>query len=163
MSDTLLQDAQNAHQGGQLADATRLYHEFLSTNPTHVPSLYALGVIYFQESQFTQAEYLLTQALKTDPLFADGLCMRGVTLVKLGRPDEALACFEDALRVKPDNMPQWAGPYLPQDIPMDPWAHPYLYKFPGDHGDEPDIISLGADGNPGGDGNNADIVSWSSQ
>lgn len=68
-----------------------------------------------------------------------------------------------ALRVKPDNTPQWDGPYLPQDIPMDPWAHPYLYKFPGDHGDEPDIISLGADGQSGGEGNNADIVSWSSQ
>lgn len=68
-----------------------------------------------------------------------------------------------ALRNKPDNQPQWDGPYLPQDIPNDPWAHPYLYKFPGDHGDEPDLISLGADGQPGGEGNNADIVSWSSQ
>ena len=68
-----------------------------------------------------------------------------------------------ALRVKPENMTQWAGPYLPQDAPMDPWAHPYLYKFPGDHGDEPDLISLGADGEPGGEGNNADIVSWSNQ
>lgn len=69
----------------------------------------------------------------------------------------------NALRVKPDNLPQWAGPYLPQDAPMDPWGHPYLYKFPGDHGDEPDLVSLGADGNPGGEGNNADIVSWSNQ
>jgi general secretion pathway protein G len=68
-----------------------------------------------------------------------------------------------ALRVKPEGMAQWDGPYLPQDIPMDPWAHPYLYKFPGEHGDEPDIVSLGADGQPGGEGNNADIVSWSSQ
>lgn len=68
-----------------------------------------------------------------------------------------------ALRIKPENMTQWAGPYLPQDPPMDPWAHPYLYKFPGDHGDEPDLISLGADGEPGGEGNNADIVSWSNQ
>jgi len=68
-----------------------------------------------------------------------------------------------ALRVKPENMTQWAGPYLPQDAPMDPWAHPYLYKFPGDHGDEPDLISLGADGEAGGEGNNADIVSWSNQ
>ena len=66
----------------------------------------------------------------------------------------------NALRVKPENANQWAGPYLPQDIPMDPWGHPYLYKYPGDHGDEPDVISLGADGAPGGDGNNADIVSW---
>ena len=34
-----------------------------------------------------------------------------------------------------------------------PGAIHYLYKFPGDHGDEPDIISLGADGQPGGEGN----------
>ena len=39
-----------------------------------------------------------------------------------------------ALRVKPESVGQWAGPYLPQDIPMDPWGHPYLYKYPGDHG-----------------------------
>jgi general secretion pathway protein G len=69
----------------------------------------------------------------------------------------------NALRVKPENAPQWAGPYLPQDIPTDPWGRAYLYKFPGDHGDEPDVISLGADAQPGGEGNNADIVSWSNK
>ena len=66
----------------------------------------------------------------------------------------------NGLRVRPENMPQWNGPYLPQDIPADPWGHPYLYKYPGDHGDEPDIVSLGSDGQPGGEGNNADILSW---
>jgi len=65
-----------------------------------------------------------------------------------------------ALRVKPENLNQWNGPYLPQDIPLDPWGRPYLYKYPGEHGDEPDLVSLGADGQPGGEGNNADIVSW---
>jgi general secretion pathway protein G len=69
----------------------------------------------------------------------------------------------NALRVKPESVTQWSGPYLPQDVPMDPWGHPYLYKYPGEHGDEPDIVSLGADGAPGGDGNNADIVSWKNQ
>lgn len=66
-----------------------------------------------------------------------------------------------ALRVKPANLDQWQGPYLPKEVPLDPWHHPYVYKYPGDHGDEPDIISYGADGQPGGDGFNADIVSWS--
>ena len=47
----------------------------------------------------------------------------------------------EALRAKPANVTQWDGPYLRKDIPMDPWGHPYLYKFPGEHGDEPDIIS----------------------
>jgi general secretion pathway protein G len=65
-----------------------------------------------------------------------------------------------ALRVKPANVNQWDGPYLRKDIPPDPWGRPYVYKYPGDHGEEPDIISYGADGQPGGDGINADIVSW---
>ena len=68
-----------------------------------------------------------------------------------------------ALRIKPAEANQWQGPYLPQDIPVDPWGRPYLYKYPGEHGDEPDLISLGADGQPGGDGINGDIVSWKSQ
>ena len=66
----------------------------------------------------------------------------------------------EALRTKPANVTQWDGPYLRKDIPMDPWGHPYLYKFPGEHGDEPDIISYGADGQAGGEGLSADIVSW---
>ena len=51
-------------------------------------------------------------------------------------------------------------PYLRKDVPVDPWKHPYVYKYPGEHGDEPDIICLGADGQPGGEGMNADIVNW---
>jgi general secretion pathway protein G len=65
-----------------------------------------------------------------------------------------------ALRVKPENLPLWQGPYLPKDVPVDPWGRPYIYKYPGEHGDEPDITSYGADGAPGGEGINADIVSW---
>lgn len=68
-----------------------------------------------------------------------------------------------ALREKLGEMPNWAGPYLPKDVPLDPWGRPYEYKYPGDHGEDPDVISLGADGQPGGDGNNADIVSWSNK
>jgi general secretion pathway protein G len=68
-----------------------------------------------------------------------------------------------ALRLRPQNLAQWNGPYLPQDIPQDPWGHPYVYKYPGEHGDEPDILSYGADGQPGGEGIDADIVSWRSQ
>ena len=68
-----------------------------------------------------------------------------------------------ALRVKPQGVNQWEGPYLPQEIPVDPWTRPYVYKYPGEHGDEPDIISYGADGQPGGEGINGDILSWKSQ
>jgi len=68
-----------------------------------------------------------------------------------------------ALRVRPAGATQWDGPYLPQEIPVDPWGRPYVYKYPSENGDEPEIISYGQDGQPGGDGLNADIVSWKSQ
>jgi general secretion pathway protein G len=65
-----------------------------------------------------------------------------------------------ALAVKPDGVEQWQGPYS-KSIPMDPWGHPYVYKYkyPPEEGqmDEPSIISYGGDGQPGGDGTNADI------
>jgi general secretion pathway protein G len=69
----------------------------------------------------------------------------------------------NALRVRPEGVNGWNGPYLPQEVPTDPWGRPFVYKFPGDHGDEPDIISLGADGQPGGEDINEDIVSWLSK
>jgi general secretion pathway protein G len=67
-----------------------------------------------------------------------------------------------ALRERPNGLTQWDGPYLPE-VPVDPWGRPYIYKFPGDHGDEPDMISYAADGQPGGEELNADVVSWKSQ
>ena len=51
-------------------------------------------------------------------------------------------------------------PYLDKDVPLDPWNNPYVYRFPGEHGPEPDIMSFGADGEPGGEEINADVVSW---
>ncbi len=65
-----------------------------------------------------------------------------------------------ALRTQPTGVEQWHGPYLQKDVANDPWGHAYQYKYPGGHGDEPDMISLGGDGQPGGEGLNADIVSW---
>jgi general secretion pathway protein G len=64
-----------------------------------------------------------------------------------------------ALREKPADMDRWDGPYLPKAIPMDPWSHEYRYQSPGEHGDY-DIISFGADGAEGGEGENEDIVNW---
>jgi general secretion pathway protein G len=66
----------------------------------------------------------------------------------------------NALRVQPSGVEQWHGPYLQKDVANDPWSHPYVYKFPGDHGDEPDVLSYGADGQPGGSDLNSDVVSW---
>ena len=53
--------------------------------------------------------------------------------------------------------PNWR-PYLDK-LPADPWNQPYQYVNPGVHG-EVDVLSLGADGQAGGEGKDADIGSW---
>jgi general secretion pathway protein G len=51
----------------------------------------------------------------------------------------------------------WKGPYVEGKIPVDPWNTPYAIKVPGNDGKAVSIISLGADGKPGGEGLDADI------
>ena len=55
--------------------------------------------------------------------------------------------------------PKWIGPYLKKAVPRDPWGRPYIYKYPGEHG-EYDLYSYGKDGQRGGEGDNADIANW---
>ena len=63
----------------------------------------------------------------------------------------------NVLFVKPANEPKWRGPYLKKEAPLDPWGNPYTYRAPGERADF-DIISLGKDGQPGGEGEAADIT-----
>ena len=53
----------------------------------------------------------------------------------------------------------WNGPYVKRSILKDPWNREYVYLYPGEKG-QFDIISLGADGQVGGDDTNADIDNW---
>ena len=65
-----------------------------------------------------------------------------------------------ALIEAPADAPNWDGPYLKKaDALTDPWDRPYLYRFPGEHGDY-DLFSLGADGQDGGEGEDRDLTSW---
>ena len=65
-----------------------------------------------------------------------------------------------ALIEHPVGLNNWNGPYLKQKaVPLDPWNRPYNYKSPGDHGDY-DLFTLGADGVPGGSGENQDVTNW---
>lgn len=64
-----------------------------------------------------------------------------------------------ALNERPSAEAKWSGPYLKKGVPLDPWQHAYVYKFPGEHG-EYDLLSYGKDGQPGGTGEAEDIVSW---
>ncbi len=70
----------------------------------------------------------------------------------------------DALAKAPTRQPVptgWRGPYLRRDVPMDPWGRPYIYKSPGEHNPTSfDLSTLGRDGQPGGEGEDADFMNW---
>jgi general secretion pathway protein G len=55
----------------------------------------------------------------------------------------------------------WKGPYLRQNVPLDPWRRPYVYVAPGiANPTSYDLYTLGKDGRVGGTGEDADISSW---
>lgn len=60
---------------------------------------------------------------------------------------------------EPSDASNWNGPYIRESNLSDPWDNRYVYRYPGEHGSF-DIMSYGADGNPGGEGPNSDIGNW---
>lgn len=69
-----------------------------------------------------------------------------------------------ALWQQPSSEPRpsnWRGPYLRQQVPVDPWGAAYIYRSPGEHvANGFDLSSMGADGAQGGTGDAADVTSW---
>ena len=65
----------------------------------------------------------------------------------------------NALRVQPGDVNGWRGPYTQKEISGDPWQNEYVYESPGPDGQDFIIASYGADGAPGGEGDNSDITS----
>lgn len=63
------------------------------------------------------------------------------------------------LREKPEGGADWQGPYLKKNIPQDPWGSEYVYRAPGRNGGY-EILSLGADKQEGGEGDDQDVTSW---
>lgn len=69
----------------------------------------------------------------------------------------------EALNVMPaiDPPRNWRGPYLERALPVDPWGNKYIYVSPGEFNPRRyDLYSYGADGQPGGEAENADILGW---
>jgi general secretion pathway protein G len=62
----------------------------------------------------------------------------------------------NALMTAPPGAVSWQGPYLKKDIPLDPWGRAYVYKL-SPSGRDADVISYGADGQPGGSSEASDI------
>ena len=85
----------------------------------------------------------------------DGLDQYRLDVGRYPATEQGLA----ALNSQPAGVTRWQGPYLKKAVPNDPWGNPYQYRTPGEHG-EVDLFSLGKDGQPGGTGEDADIVNW---
>jgi len=91
---------------------------------------------------------------------------RGIASAQMNSFETALDTYRLDMGAYPSNLAdlrvstgaRWDGPYLPKDIPLDPWGNPYVYKVPGENGNPYIIMSYGADGKPGGTENNEDIV-----
>ena len=62
----------------------------------------------------------------------------------------------ESLVKRPGTVNGWTGPYHKGGVPSDPWGRPYRYASPGPSGGI-EILSLGADGAPGGEGEHADV------
>lgn len=55
----------------------------------------------------------------------------------------------------------WHGPYLRKAVPADPWGHAYVFLSPGEVNPKGfDLMSYGADGKLGGEGEDADVLGW---
>lgn len=65
-----------------------------------------------------------------------------------------------ALVANVTNNERWNGPYIKNQVPMDPWGNPYLYRMPGENGLDYDIYSAGPDKQPG---TQDDIGNWNLQ
>lgn len=94
-----------------------------------------------------------------------GEAERGIAVSQMASLETALdtyrldvGTYPDSLdKLRSDDNPRWSGPYLPKDVPLDPWGNNYVYSTPGKNGNPYSLKSYGADGKEGGQDNNADI------
>jgi general secretion pathway protein G len=91
---------------------------------------------------------------------------RKTALAQMQMLSTALDAYRLDMRAYPDELeqlrrsdaPGWDGPYMPRDIPADPWGHPYVYSVPGENGSPYSLRSYGPGGRPGGEGDEADLI-----
>ena len=113
------------------------------------------GLVGPQVLRYTGSAKSDTAKLQIEELGA-GLDLYHLEIGRYPTTDEGLK----ALVEQPTGLNKWNGPYLKKkNIPTDPWGNDYHYKYPGEQGVY-DLYSLGNDNMDGGEGNDADIVSW---
>lgn len=100
-----------------------------------------------------------------------GKARRAVAQQQIGTLETAINLFEqdyarfpqslDELTARPSDIAaeQWTPPPIKEKDLIDPWGNPFVYRYPGNHWAY-DLLSLGADGQEGGEGEAADVVNW---
>ncbi|WP_022945996.1 type II secretion system major pseudopilin GspG [Pseudoalteromonas ruthenica] len=127
-----------------------------------------------QHSGFTMMELLIVIVILgllgslVAPKFFNKLSTaeRGVAKTQMSAFETALDTYRLDLGTYPENLselrqsdkPRWDGPYLPKEVPNDPWGNPYVYEVSKSQEQPYTLKSLGADGKEGGEGDNADII-----
>jgi protein O-GlcNAc transferase len=98
----VLEEAARLHRQGALADASSRYRQVLESDPDHAGALYHLAVIGCQQGEFDRGIELVRRSLASDPRQPRAHNLLGMALGRLGRQQEALASFDDALLLQPD-------------------------------------------------------------
>jgi protein O-GlcNAc transferase len=97
-----LNQAVALHQSGDLPRAEHLYRQILQAAPSHVQTLYFLGVAQQQQGRLAPAVEVYQQVLRLHPQHVDAWFQLGGALVDLGRYDEAIAACEQVVRLQPE-------------------------------------------------------------
>jgi general secretion pathway protein G len=101
----------------------------------------------------------VTRARQDIQALGTALTMYRIDNFKYPTTDQGLKALIE--RPSDPSIKNWReGGYIGQGGIKDPWGNDYQYVYPGSHGKEYDLFSMGADGQPGGEGNDADIGNW---
>jgi protein O-GlcNAc transferase len=110
----LLRRAIEFHQAGDLPSAQSLYGQILSGNPDHLDALHLFGVLRHQQGHNAEALGLIVAAHRVDPTSIGVLSNLAVVLQALGRHEDAVAAYDQAIRLQPDHFESHCGRGLAQ-------------------------------------------------
>lgn len=105
--DQAFQLAIQHHQGGQLEQASSLYHQILTHDPNHAQALHGLGIVALQTSQPAPAVELFKRALRANPNFPEACNNLGIALTRTDRLDEAIAVLRRGVALSPSDGRIW--------------------------------------------------------
>jgi tetratricopeptide (TPR) repeat protein len=94
--------ALSLHQEGRWQEAEPLYQAVIAAEREHFGALYGLGILRCQQRRFDEGEGLLRRALRRHPGSPEVHYSLGTALQALGRPADALRCYERAVALRPD-------------------------------------------------------------